>query len=526
MPPIEPSHDNPERSIWLRFGRYLDRRFDPLLEWLVRQVLTASEIDRFSDKRIRSFKNTIDCLLANLYHASNIHPHCYVAISLHPRGFVQSRYNKSRIPYKKFKLVVDKFLEMTAPLVLVHWGEQETAATARSTRLRATDRLLKLINGFLDHQGEIEGGLTIGALVQRIDNSPTAFEERTAIQLPILLRETEPDEVIVLKNEIKKRIDYVDTGETNLMRSNLVSWNRFVTEHFHIDILLKDEELRDLHQREDESAAAFEESNSDIQFVDLTQVSLHRVFNNGSFDEGGRFYGGWWQYIPKKYRPLITINNIAVVELDYSAMQPAMLYAMAGLQAPADDAYEIEGIDLSYRKLIKRIFLQLINTLPNQNMRAPLIRERPAGWDWQRLKDALMSKHEPISRFFRSGIGVKLQRIDSDIAEKVMLKMKDRNVLALPIHDSFITYAGQEAVLRTEMSRAYQERMGSEIDMTLQDQVQVLFNDANDDQPLFDSDIIDNILSQPGYEGYKARLKAFEDSRNDEWHQRFGDARP
>jgi hypothetical protein len=22
------------------------------------------------------------------------------------------------------------------------------------------------------------------------------------------------------------------------------------------------------------------------------------VFNNGKFDEGGRFYGGWWQLIP------------------------------------------------------------------------------------------------------------------------------------------------------------------------------------------------------------------------------------
>ena len=25
-------------------------------------------------------------------------------------------------------------------------------------------------------------------------------------------------------------------------------------------------------------------------------IQLYRVFNNGAFDQGGRFYGGWWQY--------------------------------------------------------------------------------------------------------------------------------------------------------------------------------------------------------------------------------------
>ena len=33
--------------------------------------------------------------------------------------------------------------------------------------------------------------------------------------------------------------------------------------------------------------------------IDVTQKRLRRIFNNGSFQQGGRFYGGWWQNIPK-----------------------------------------------------------------------------------------------------------------------------------------------------------------------------------------------------------------------------------
>jgi hypothetical protein len=29
--------------------------------------------------------------------------------------------------------------------------------------------------------------------------------------------------------------------------------------------------------------------------------TLYRIFNRGSFSYGGRFYGGWWQQIPKKF---------------------------------------------------------------------------------------------------------------------------------------------------------------------------------------------------------------------------------
>ncbi|TWI60953.1 hypothetical protein LZ24_03473, partial [Desulfobotulus alkaliphilus] len=76
---------------------------------------------------------------------------------------------------------------------------------------------------------------------------------------------------------------------------------------------------------------------------------VHRVFNQGSWDLGGRFYGGWWQTCPKAERKTITIGDRtdpnggeATVELDYSCLYPTLLYAEKGLEL-SKDAYDILG---------------------------------------------------------------------------------------------------------------------------------------------------------------------------------------
>ncbi len=40
----------------------------------------------------------------------------------------------------------------------------------------------------------------------------------------------------------------------------------------------------------------------------------------------------------------------------------------------------------------------------------------------QRLMDAILAKHAPISRMFFTGAGLALQRLDSNIAESVMIE--------------------------------------------------------------------------------------------------------
>ena len=51
--------------------------------------------------------------------------------------------------------------------------------------------------------------------------------------------------------------------------------------------------------------------------------TVRRIFNNGSFEEGGRFYGGWWERVPSRYRPQITIDGMPTVRWIIQVTNPA-----------------------------------------------------------------------------------------------------------------------------------------------------------------------------------------------------------
>src|SRR5262249_2250286 len=100
--------------------------------------------------------------------------------------------------------------------------------------------------------------------------------------------------------------------------------------------------------------------------IGAATVRLHRVFNQSSFLLGGRFYGGWWQNIPKSYRAHITIDGARTVEMDYPRLHPTLLYAECR-QPMYGDPYIIRDTD---RRLVKVAF----NTLVNADTRASAIR--------------------------------------------------------------------------------------------------------------------------------------------------------
>jgi hypothetical protein len=85
---------------------------------------------------------------------------------------------------------------------------------------------------------------------------------------------------------------------------------------------------------------------------------------------------------------------------------------------------------------------------------------------WARLSDSTLTSaieqfHQPISHYFYSGIGLKLQRLDSDIAEIVMMEFCKYGIPILPLHDSFLVHNGWKEGLEEEMSKAFQTTVGS-----------------------------------------------------------------
>ena len=66
--------------------------------------------------------------------------------------------------------------------------------------------------------------------------------------------------------------------------------------------------------------------DTDKEPVDLSRKTITRIFTNGSFEECGRFYRGWWQNVPSEYRKYITIDESVTTEYDFSQLSPHMLY--------------------------------------------------------------------------------------------------------------------------------------------------------------------------------------------------------
>jgi hypothetical protein len=199
----------------------------------------------------------------------------------------------------------------------------------------------------------------------------------------------------------------------------------------------------------------------------MSRRSLYRVFNDPDLQTGGRFYGGWWQNVPREYRPYLLVNGKRMVEYDYSNQHPSILYAQAGLERPADcyrDVIKIKDLpggrlpegktaeDL--RDMIKASFNAMLNA--KKPLRSPPrdVRPKAFGLKWRDVSEAIMAFHAPIAQHFYTGVGLPLQRIDSDIAEKVMLAFIGMNAPILPLHDSFLVHNGYESELPTVMNAA------------------------------------------------------------------------
>jgi hypothetical protein len=186
------------------------------------------------------------------------------------------------------------------------------------------------------------------------------------------------------------------------------------------------------------------------RLLNFNHVYLRRIFSQESMERGGRFYGGWWQFIPSKSRPFVTINGHATVEVDFSELHPRLLYLGQQLEPPTGDLYDIglrhEGTPYdpkvepyaSQRKIIKEVFNALLNDETGRYRLSTSKIKQMGGLTFGQLKKLLLKRHPPLQNVLRKGVGLSFQYQDSQIAEKVMLKLLEQNITCLPVHDSFI----------------------------------------------------------------------------------------
>ena len=101
--------------------------------------------------------------------------------------------------------------------------------------------------------------------------------------------------------------------------------------------------------------------------------------------------------------------------------------------------------------------------------------------------------------------------------------MMEKDILVLPVHDSFITYHTLQSEIRDEMIRVYKEVMqgdiGIEADLSFID----LWNKEAAIGVEFDPhDVVENVQAHSGYDGFRERHREFFKTRSESWWSRFG----
>ncbi|MCO6387482.1 hypothetical protein [Aliihoeflea sp. 40Bstr573] len=242
-----------------------------------------------------------------------------------------------------------------------------------------------------------------------------------------------------------------EAAKAERMEANVDVWNAIIMSS-RIEVALPDDWTRD------GSLARSPKGQS----INTQAVCLTRIFTDGNFDKGGRYYGGWWQSLPSELRGTsVTIDGGATVELDYSQIHPRMLYVLAGKKLDGD-AYTIPGIAREDAKLGWQIVINadtLSSATAALSVKLAASREvvetKTHKAEARKIIMAVKAAHPDISAYFHTGIGVRLQRHDSDVATMVMDTMISKNVVCLPIHDSFIVRAEYRNVLKETMDVAF-----------------------------------------------------------------------
>lgn len=259
------------------------------------------------------------------------------------------------------------------------------------------------------------------------------------------------EELIILKAEKDDHWDkgeylpYEDTALTNRYRQEMRTINAWLTEA-NIEF----------------NEVALERYRP----IDTGNRTLRRYFIRGSFESGGRLFGGFWQGLGKDERlDGLTINDKDVVGLDYGQMAPRILYGLAKAQPPEGDLYDIPGLTFvngrSYRDGVKKIMnaLMFSDGLPK---RKPMGTKSalPPSLTIQQITDLILQAHPAIAHLLGTEVGHMAQFIESQVMVKVLLTLREEGIVALPIHDGMVVPVEAEAKAKAVMMDTFRDEVG------------------------------------------------------------------
>lgn len=303
----------------------------------------------------------------------------------------------------------------------------------------------------------------------------------------VRMRDVKPKRIKGQKTRPRgKLINYDPTPEIIDWISQVQTFNQQAS-YRHINIYVTDKEMITIRKK----LSKDNEREEQFKYIPFHNKFLYRVFNNRKWDNGGRFYGAFWQAIPSGFRHRITIDNHITTEKDYTAIHYYLLYDEMKADYPEKlvhqgffDPYDLLNYNpqwkqedvQKHRKTTKLAMNFMLNAeTEEQGIQACADKLRgklPEGYStWKDYVNHIREVHSSISHAFLSGKGIEYQFKDSQVALRVLeIMANEHGQLAIPIHDSFIVRVKDENLLEQAMQKATKEILGISIPMTIASQ--------------------------------------------------------
>lgn len=435
--------------------------FDELVTSLYQEVETKKGWKNKSKPREQSLRPLIKHVISSLYSCFYSFPigSCYVSFPL--RGEAYDKKKEHKVNYN---------LEYASALFYVlkdkKWIEVIEAKNQQSyTRIKAIGGLKTIFEeqGFKWSPQEPLPQQKLVQVRDRVSNPDKGSKKKwKKIDMPL------PNEPIVKKYQ-----------------EELFKYNSFMCQHC-VSLNVTDDQLLEVgkeikskqnNKKQHHNWMVETEEENKIGYLDITSVQLRRIFSRNSLIKHGRFYGGWWQFLPSKYRRHIMIDDKKTVEVDYSGMSINILYGMAKKEYKGnEDIYDLsdstnEGQRWKFertsdqRKLIKKYINAFLND-EDGTYKLTDKEHKLLGFTSIQIRERFLKVHAAIADLANAKIGLETQFYDSEIAMEVMQYFMEDNIPVLPIHDSFIIRAGFNQYLRKAMQTAFQKRFGEVIPVT------------------------------------------------------------
>ena len=319
---------------------------------------------------------------------------------------VKTRYNRLGIKKIPLLLAVDA---LTKYEYIDHVkGFKPAQGRGVNSKIRATPRLIELIKSY-----KIEPDM--------IESDPNK-------------------ESIILKDPNGKKLEYKDNEFTDRIREELSMYVERLSKH---NITCKG--YRD--------------------FLKIDTINIRKIFQT-DWKSYGRIYGGYWQSsITSDQRKDIMIDDQDTIELDYSNQMVRILYSLIQRDYGDQDAYDLNiATNSPPRRVIKKAIICAINckdkptaikAIQGEINKDSTLKDHPK-INISKLLFDLEFKHQDIASLFYSGVGARCQRIDGEIASRIINHFTSIGKPVLSIHDSFICKEEDQQLLFELMHSTFQ----------------------------------------------------------------------